>query len=72
MSAIYNFDQWYAGLTEDEKTSLLNHIITKKLSFITEGFFSGPSGMKVERGLFSGPAGQLVSTVCQYCGKQIN
>lgn len=72
MSAIENFDKWYANLTENEKSSLLNHIITTKLSLVTEGFFSGPSGMKIQKGLFSGPSGQLVSTVCQYCGKQIN
>jgi len=71
MSAIEQFETWYDKLSTKEQKDLLGHILSSKLSIVTEGFHTGPFGDILARGYYSGPAGQSQSISCPYCGKQI-
>ena len=63
---IETFENWYKGLTEDQKKQLLDYIFNNKIKSLNEGFFSGNIG-KLEKGLFSGPISS--QRVCPTCGK---
>lgn len=63
---IETFENWYKGLTEDQKKQLLDYIFNNKIKSLNEGFFAGNIG-KLDRELFSGPISS--QRVCPTCGK---
>jgi hypothetical protein len=60
------FENWYKGLTDDQKKHLLDYIFNNKIKSLNEGFFAGNIG-SLEKGLFSGPI--TTQRVCPTCGK---
>jgi len=63
---IETFENWYKGLTEDQKKQLLDYIFNNKIKSLNEGFFAGNIG-QLEKGLFSVPISS--QKICPTCGK---
>lgn len=63
---IEKFENWFQNLSDNEKKTLLRHIMKKYLD-LSEGYHSGP--ITFQKGLYSGPISSQNQNVCPTCNR---